>query len=157
RVREYADCLIEHGQDTYGNIQSPLFAEALDRKKLKLLENDALKRVAALTFEEWGIRVNDRMLIGGNPHCEDFYQVLYALSDVTGESKYRAIADRSLEWFFKHCQSSETGLLYWGEHSGWDFLADARINASKSGNMHEFYRPWVFWDRCWELAPDQCR
>src|SRR5262249_1655201 len=121
-------------------------------------EGDTLKSVAALTFEEWGIRINDRMLTGGNPqHCEDFYQVLYALSDVTGQPKYGSIADRSLEWFFKHCQSSETGLLYLGEHSGWDFLADARITISKSGNMHEFYRPWVFWDRCWELAPDQCR
>ena len=33
-VRAYADAMIEHGRDTYGEVHSPLFAAALDRKTL---------------------------------------------------------------------------------------------------------------------------
>ena len=34
-ARAYADAMIKHGRDTYGEVHSPLFAGALDRKKLK--------------------------------------------------------------------------------------------------------------------------
>ena len=156
-VRAYADCLIVHGQDTYGSAQSPLFAEALDRRTLKLLEGDALKRVAAMKFEEWGIRSHDRMLTAANPmHCLNFYQVLYALTRITGNGKYAGAADQSLKYFFERCQSPVTGLMYWGEHAGWDLRTDAAMEGA-AANTHEFFRPWVLWERSWELAPDACR
>ncbi|MBM3858129.1 MAG: hypothetical protein FJ395_00595 [Verrucomicrobia bacterium] len=152
-VRAYADCMVEHGRDTYGKEHSPLFAEALDRRTLKMLEGDALKKAKALTFEEWLIRPNDRMLTGANPmHCLNLYQVLYALTEITSEKRYAAEADASLKYFFEHCQSPATGLLYWGEHAGWDLLDDAPIKQHR----HEFYRPWVLWERCWNLAPEAC-
>lgn len=156
-VRAYADAMLEHGRDTVGAEHSPLFAEALDRKTLKLLEGDALKKAAGISRAAWGIRPGDRMLAGGNPqHCQNLYQALYALTQATGETRYAAEADKSLKWFLEHCQSPATGLLCWGEHSGWDFLAEKRL-ATPQGNTHEFYRPWVLWDRCWELAPEPCR
>ncbi len=157
RVRAYADCMIDHGQDTYGAVHSPSFAEALDRKTLKLLEGDALKRAAGIKREEWGIRSHDRMLGGGNPqHCENLYQVLYALGDITADKKYTAVADQSLEWFLTHCQSEETGLFWWGEHAGWDFLTEKPLE-KPAGNTHEMYRPWVLWERSWKLSPEACR
>jgi len=152
-VRAYADCMIERGRDTYGKEHSPLFAEALDRRTLKLLEGDALQKARELTFEEWLIRPNDRMLTGANPmHCLNLHQVLYALTEITGEKRYAAEADASLKFFFEHCQNPATGLLYWGEHAGWDLLNDAPIPSHR----HEFYRPWVLWERCWSLSPEAC-
>ncbi len=156
-VRAYADAMLAHGRDVYGAQHSPLFAEALDRKTMRMLEGDALKNAAAITRAAWGIRPGDRMLGGANPqHCQNLYQVLYALSVVTGDRRYAAEADKSLNWFLQHCQSPATGLFYWGEHAGWDFLTEKRL-ATPQGNTHEFYRPWVLWDRCWELAPEPCR
>jgi len=156
-VRAYADAMLMHGRDTYGQEHSPLFAEALDRGTLRLLDGDALKKVAAISRDDWGIRPSDRMLAGANPqHCENLYQVLYALSEITGEKRYAMEADRSLTFFFEHCQSPATGLLYWGEHAGWDFRNDKPIN-KPSGNTHEFYRPWVLWQRSWQLAAEPCR
>ncbi|HUT37135.1 MAG TPA: hypothetical protein VNE39_26880 [Planctomycetota bacterium] len=156
-VRAYADAMLEHGRDTYGAEHSPLFAEALDRKTFKLLEGDALKKAAGISRAAWGIRPGDRMLAGGNPqHCQNLYQALYALTQATGEAKYAAEADESLKWFLEHCQSPATGLFCWGEHAGWGFLTEKRL-ATSQGNTHEFYRPWVLWDRCWELAPEPCR
>jgi len=39
----------------------------------------------------------------------DFYQLLNALTQVTGDQKYRAAADDALRYFFEHCQSPATG------------------------------------------------
>ena len=153
-VRDYADAMLEQGRDVYGTQHSPLFAEALDRKTGRLLEGDALQQVAGLPFDQWGIRPHDRMLAGANPqHCENLYQILYALSTLTGEPRYAEAADQSLQFFFTHCQSPATGLLWWGEHAGWDFRTEQRIE-KPAGTTHEFYRPWVLWDRSWQLAPE---
>lgn len=156
-VRDYADAMIEHGRDVYGNEHSPLFAEALDRRSMRMLEGDALKKAASIPREAWGIRPHDRMIAGANPqHCQNLYQVLYALTEVAGEKRYADAADRSLEFCFQHCQSPATGLLCWGEHAGWDFHTEKRID-KPAGNVHEFYRPWMLWDRSWRLAPEPCR
>lgn len=156
-VRDYADAMMENGRDVYGTQHSPLFAETLDRQTGRLLEGDALQQVAALPFDKWGIRPHDRMLAGANPqHCQNLYQILYALSTLTGQSRYAEAADESLQFFFTHCQSPVTGLLWWGEHAGWDFRTEQPIE-KPAGTTHEFYRPWVLWDRSWQLAPEPCR
>jgi hypothetical protein len=46
--------------------------------------------------------------------------------------------------------------LWWGEHAGWDFLTEKPID-KPAGDTHEFYRPWLLWDRSWQLAPEACR
>jgi len=144
-VRAYADAMIEHGRDAYGQTASPLYAATLDRSTLKLPESAAPPCVP-------GVRSHDRALYGANPmHDENLYQVLYGLSKVTGEPRYAAEADKALRWFFEHCQSPATGLMAWGEHMHWDFRSD-----SAAGTIHEFFRPWVLWDRSCVLAPEAC-
>ena len=156
-VQAYAEAMIDHGRDVHGQEHSPLFAEALDRKTMRMLEGDALKRVAGISRGSWGIRPHDRMIAGGNPqHCQNLYQVLYALTEATGQKRYAEEADRSLAFFLHHCQSPATGLFCWGEHAGWDFNTERRID-KPAGDIHEFYRPWVLWERCWRLAPEPCR
>jgi hypothetical protein len=99
------------------------------------------------------IRGGDRALGGANPmHDQNLYQILHALSAITGRKKYAAEADEILKWFFENCQSSATGLLAWGEHASWDFERDKLAGQ----NRHEFFRPWVLWERSWELAPEAC-
>jgi hypothetical protein len=146
-VKGYADLLLEQGTDRYGNVHSPLLASALDRNTLTLLpENPG---------EVEGIRACDRSLDGANVfHDQDVYQVLYELTEATGDKRYAAHADKALKWFFANCQSPATGLMAWGEHVGWGFESEAASFAG--GDSHEFYGPWVLWDRCFELAPQQC-
>ena len=152
-VRGYADAMIEQGRDTYGQTQSPLFAAALDRKTGRLPEGDGLKRILEIPRADWGIRANDRTLSGANPmHDQNLYQVLYGLTKITGDARYADEADKALGWFFEHCQSPATGLMAWGEHIGWDFRTEKPIR-----NTHEFFRPWVLWDRSFKLAPEACR
>jgi rhamnogalacturonyl hydrolase YesR len=153
-VRAYADALLEQGRDRYGEIESPLFAAALDRQTMALLEGETLEGVLAMPFDAWGIRAHDRTLYGANPmHDAHLYQVLYVLSEISGDPKYTKAADDALRWFFTHCQSAATGLFAWGEHIGWDFRTEARID-KQGGNTHEFFRPWVLWERSLALAPE---
>ncbi|MHC4213749.1 MAG: hypothetical protein ACYSWP_10300 [Planctomycetota bacterium] len=146
-VTNYADALLEHGRDTYGDVKSPLIASALDRSTLSLIDKE-LRRMP-------GIRNGDRSLYGANVmHDQDLYQLLYGLTTVTGDKKYADEADKSLGWFFKNCQSPNTGLMAWGEHIGWGFKVDS-LAFARGGN-HEFYVPWVLWEKSFALAPDAC-
>lgn len=143
KVKAYADCMIKNGRDHYGKANSPLFAAALDRSDFN---------ANAKFWGIHGIRGSDRVLTGANPmHDQNLYQILYALSDITGNKSYAQEADKALKYFFKNCQSPATGLMAWGEHLGWDFQKDNIISAKPP---HEFFRPWILWDRTWKLAPD---
>lgn len=136
--------MLAEGRDSYGPVHSPLFASALDRKVLKL-------PTSAPPPPE-GVREGDRTLTGGNPmHDENFYRLLYALSDLTSDKKYREAADSALAFFLSHCQSEATGFFAWGEHLGWDFQTERVL---KGRDEHEYYRPWVLWDRCFVPNPD---
>ncbi|HQM49526.1 MAG TPA: hypothetical protein PLJ71_12640 [Candidatus Hydrogenedentes bacterium] len=141
-VRGYADAMIAGGTDKYGDITSPLFTSVLDRATLT---------IPGELPEMKDIRKSDRAYQGGNPmHDECFYQLLYELSDATGDARYCEAADASLKWFFEHAQSPATGLLAWGEHLYWDFKREAM-----GGNdNHEFYRPWVLYEASYRLAPE---
>ncbi|MHC4336676.1 MAG: hypothetical protein ACYSTG_01840, partial [Planctomycetota bacterium] len=122
-VKSYAETLIEHGRDTYGKSSSPLIATTLDRKTLRIFEEEQLDKLWHMRlkdWENWRVRNRDRMMTGANPmHDQNLYQVLYALTEITGDKHYAQEADRTIEWFFRHCQSPSTGLMAWGEHMGW--------------------------------------
>ncbi len=155
-ARAYANTMIYAGRDRYGERPSPLFAAALDRHTFSLLEGEALERVRAIPKEEWGIRNHDRALTGANPmHDQNLYQVLYALSALSGEPSYHQAADRALQWFFTHAVNPDTHFLAWGEHLSWDFRAERPFLASGGDiGTHEYFRPWVLWPQSFSLAPD---
>lgn len=145
-VEAYAAALMERGRDSQGSDKSPLVASALDRQSFRM---GSFPPIA-------GIRGGDRILRGANPmHDENLYQILYALTILTGKPDYAREADRTLSYFFAHCQSPDTGLLAWGEHLGWDFEREA-LCSGNAAESHEFFRPWVLWDRSFDLAREPC-
>lgn len=153
-VQDFADTMLEFGRDHYGAEQSPLFATTLDRETKAIPEGPRREALYNLKREEWGIREHDRMMTGANPmHDLNFYQILYSLSKVTGESCYAQEADATLKWFFENCQSDVTGLMAWGEHIGWDFYSEKLID-KKAGTNHEFYRSWELWPEIYRLSPE---
>jgi hypothetical protein len=107
-----------------GRDKNGLFLSALDRNTLAPLTN----RPAAPE----GVRLSDRVgdqdgpLVGSNPyHDENLLRLLSTLTDLSAKPHYRAAVDAELKWF--------------------------ATNASPVAL--ERFRPWVLWDRCFELEP----
>ncbi|MHC4706458.1 MAG: hypothetical protein ACYS8I_05150 [Planctomycetota bacterium] len=99
-VKAYADALIEHGRDSYGQVMSPVFLAGC-------IDLDS-KQFVRRKLEGQGIREGDRAY-GANPHHDlNLYQTLYALTKLTGDKRYEQEADKSLKWFFENCQSPNT-------------------------------------------------
>ena len=153
-VRRYADTMIERGRDIYGPVKSGLLLSALDRTTLGPLQ--------VRPAPPGGIRRGDRpgrpwvAMNGANPMLDqNLLRVFYTLSEITGNPRYRQVADEELDWFFHHTQSPKTSLLPWGEHLSWDTIEDRPISGGEE-TMHEFARPWALWDRCFALAPEAC-
>jgi hypothetical protein len=151
-VYRYADTMLASGRDTVGPQKTGLFLSALDRERLQPL--------AVRPAPPAGIRRGDRVgepwepLVGANPHHdENLLRVLYTLSDLSAKPVYREAADAELKWFLENAASPSTHLLPWGEHMSWNVVTDAAMPRNEDG-VHEFYRPWVLWDRCFDLAPD---
>jgi hypothetical protein len=154
-VRGYADAMIAHGRDTCGPQKTGLILSALDRMTMTPL--------AVRPSPPGGIRRGDRpgrawsAMNGANPQLDqNLLRVLYTLSEITGETRYARMADDELTWFFTHAMSPKTNLLSWGEHLSWDVMLDVAISGGDE-MMHEFARPWVLWDRCFALVPDESR
>lgn len=145
-VSSYIDTLLLKGRDIYGSEESPLLAVALDENSQKIYEEmpDNLD----------GLRPQDRIWSGANPmHDQNIYQVLYSMTTITGDSSYGENADKIIDWFFENTQSPKTGLMAWGEHSGWDFHLEDLPDKNGQEDIHEFFRPWVLWNRTNTLAP----
>lgn len=147
-VKSYADAMIQNGRDTYGAEHSPLFASTLNRETLKLPEIDEISEIT-------GVRIRDRSLTGANLiHDTDLLKILFEISDVHGTKKYEEEANKTLQYFFKNCQSPATGLMCWGEHLFWDFINDD-CGYAPNYDFHEA-KEWPFWDQSYKLAPDAC-
>ena len=168
----YADAMLAHGRDTYGEGEVPsgdskrsgLFLSAMDRRTLTPLGHvppvpegaRAGDRVYDRTAPE-----AERRLVGCNPgHDQQLYALLYGLSEATGEPRYAAAADAALGWFFANARSGPdasvevpTGLVAWGEHLSWDPFRDRAISSIWSFRTHEFYGPWRLWHRVPPGAP----
>ena len=148
-VKDYADAMVSSGRDVYGPEQTPLFASTLNRRNLKIGSKEEFGDID-------GVRNNDRSISGSNPLRDaELYEILYNLENITGDESYAREADNSLEFFFNHCQSPETGLMAWGEHLYWDFENEACGYGKANEDYHEC-GVWPFWDTCYRLAPEAC-
>jgi hypothetical protein len=152
KVYGYANAMLEHDRDTYGPQKSGLFLSALDRKTLGPLK---IRPKAPA-----GIREEDRPgnpaqpLVGANLHLDqNLLRLLYFLKEMSGENRYAQAADNAIKWFLNNTQSPDTGLLPWGEHLCWNVITD-KVASGHSEPVHEFARPWLLWDKCFELAPE---
>jgi hypothetical protein len=164
-VKAYADVMIEYGTDHYGPQHTPQFAGMLIRTDPPALPPDPV-------FPPPGSKTDERLVLNlpnifkgsnlahkvtyrGGDVGDDagLYQLLYRLSEVTGNPKYSKAADASLAWFLAHAPMKETGLLPWGEHTGWDFRREHYDHGYPFDNRHEFDSRWPLWEKFVELQP----
>ncbi|HEY2573477.1 MAG TPA: hypothetical protein VGH65_05380, partial [Verrucomicrobiaceae bacterium] len=152
-VRGYADAMIDHSRSQLPEPRTPLFPIVVTRDKYQIPTGKVGNLVVARTPQEFKNIANIH-------HDLNLYQIFYALTKLTGDPKYATEADRVIEYFLKHCQEPKYGFFCWGEHLGWDLLQNAPggfpAADPKNGMIHEFYRPWIYWEKSWDMAPDPC-
>ena len=161
----YAEAMIEHGRDTYGEVHSPLFAAQMTRQEYKVPKDP---HDVFPPMDDFGLRYDDRAWGSANAHHSiGLYELLYKMSENTGEEKYAAAADAAIEYTYKNLRSPKTDLLAWGEEISWMLHYDApRLSGdgimdgtyqgrSYDNDLHEPGTVWPaeFWDRAFTLAP----
>ena len=155
-ARAYADAMLAQGRDRYGPVHAPVFAVMLDREAMRLLDDP--ERTVPFTREEVGLRAIDRSWNAANPDNDTgLHELLYRLSEDTGDVRYAEAADSSLRWFLENTQHGETGLLAWGEHTAWrlDEERPTRHPKNRWADLkHELHPVWPLWPDVFRLAPD---
>ena len=131
-ARRFADEMIARGTDRWGAEHSPQFASMLLRTDPPELLPDAVFLTDGPDKDRMHVqnlpniyksnnRANKITYRGGDVAVDAaLYQLLYAIARDTGDSRYAAAADASLQWFLANAPLPN-GLLPWGEHTGWDF------------------------------------
>jgi len=154
-VYGYVNAMLDHGRDAYGPQKSGLFLSALDRKTLAPLTTCPPAPAGVPSVGCAGPRGGP--LVGANPQTDqNLLRLLYFLKGLSGEDRYAQAADAELRWFLKNTPSPQTGLLPWGAHLSWNVMTD-EVACGTEQPLHEFCRPWMLWERCFELAPDESR
>ena len=149
-IYRYADTMLERGRDTHGPQKTGLFLSALDRATLAPLTNRP--PAPAGIREESRVGNSNGPLVGANPQQDqNLLRLLYTLSELSGKKHYREAADAELKWLLENAGTARKSLVPWGPHMSWNVMADEP--AANDANVR-FFRPWMLWDRCFELAPE---
>ncbi|WP_170266492.1 hypothetical protein [Brevifollis gellanilyticus] len=152
-VKRFADAMIDHSRENLPHKEVPLFPLTLLRDSYQIPRIKVGNLVNARVPQEFKTTANIH-------HDLNLYQIFDALSVITGDPKYAAESEKVIGWFLKHCQEPQYGFFCWGEHLGWDLLRNDPggylLDKPKDSMIHEFYRPWIFWERSWKLAPEAC-
>ncbi len=152
-VRGFADLLIEHGRDDYGEKKSPLFAAQL---------NVVTRRIPAGSAEDPGVWNNHFEVAGYQPYCQNLLSdlglldLLRTLTRVTGDPKYDQARRDYLDYVLNHTRDPRSGYIPWGEHVGYDIVHGA-IHVGDVKYWHEVKAYNVPWDQLWEINPDATR
>ncbi|TWT66933.1 Periplasmic pectate lyase [Posidoniimonas polymericola] len=150
-VQAYADALVDHGTDTYGAVHSGMI--------LSMLNRHTLQPYNSMPAMPDTVRFDDRVVpYGSNVNLDqNLYRTLYALSEVTSNSKYGMAADSALSAFLEYTQAPATGFFAWGEHLSWDLQADAYgthvTNGGSPYPIHEPKRTTALYEKFYELNP----
>jgi hypothetical protein len=168
-VQRYADAMLQHGTDRYGEQQTPQFAGFLMRRDPAVLPQPPVyaeegsgtdpRDVLNFPLVYKGNNRAHKITYRGGDVADDagLYLTLYELSKVTGEARYAEAADAALRWFLTHGRDPATGLPAWGEHTGWDFREERADQGFPFDLKHEFESRWPLYDKFLELQPERSR
>ena len=140
----YADYMIEHGRDTYGQKHSPLFVTGIDRKTGKRISPPFAHVKRKPFMPGWErdreLRGSDRNYGNADPLDQlTLLRIMHRLSLMTGEKRYAEEADKTAAWWMANTQT-KIGLYPWGSHTYWNLDKDS------GGGTFEFNHVWPYWN-----------
>lgn len=150
----YVDAMLKQGRDTQGEQKTGLLLSALDRATPGPLADRPA--APAGVDEAWRAGGATGPLVGANPqHDQNLLRVLYTLRELSSKPLYAEAADAELKWFLQNA-SPDAAVAAWDNGSTWNIATDKLISADKQAPP-EAMRPWMLWDRCFEIAPEESK
>jgi hypothetical protein len=150
-AKDYASAMVDRD---YGQIDD-IFPTMIDRETMSLHDNP--REAWPIRREETGVRNIDRAFNAANPrHDQALHELLYLLTEDTGNAKWARAADASYSWFLEHTQHPKTGLLAMGDHLGWRLDTNEPVrhpNSEWADLKHEFHEDMP-WPKLFELNPE---
>ncbi len=152
-VRTCLDNLLEHGTDRYGPVHTPMIMSIID-----LRTNESPREPEVLD----GLIRSEGRLHRRNPGGADLWddqpllRALYAMSKLSGESKYGEAADAYIKVYFERARKPN-GLLAWGSHIYYDAYTDAPGGDQEGAGPHETLVLCPEWGQMSRVAPEAVR
>ncbi len=139
-VQAFADTVIKHGRDTYGDKHTPLFVDGLHADTLEpaIWKKDG---------ESW--------VLCNVASQQPLFRLLDGLTVLTGEDSYRKAAKKATRFTFNHLQAPN-GLLYWGGHTAWDLKQEKPVG-QYDDLIHEVKGHQPYYRFMWQVDPESTR
>lgn len=135
-VLDWADRVLENCRDRYGPLHTPLFIDGIDT---------FTGQPAVWKFQ------NETWIISNFANHQHLLRTLVALTNLTGQTRYRDAAVAATRYMFDHYQDP-SGLLYWGGHQLIDLASDSRKEGFDTPS-HELKNTIPFYEFLWQIDP----
>lgn len=132
-IETFADNLLKHGMDNYGDIPTDMWAAVIDTRDFSVPKS-------GVPITE-GVREYDRALGGSNIyHDVVTMKVFKTLSTLKNDDKYAEAVQKYMKSYLALAQNPETGLLGWGEHLYYNFYLDkVYVGPIEPTKVSDFY------------------
>ncbi len=138
-VMEFAENVLKFGRDRYHERPSPLFADGID-----VNTGEHLKWVLP----------GGREVVVSNLACQqNLYRTLTALTNITGDPKYKEAAQTGLKYHFDYL-ADDSGLLQWGGHRFIDLLTLEPTGPGGKEMVHELKNAFPYYELMYEVNPE---
>ena len=134
-VVAFADSVLKDAADRYRPAPTPLLANGID----------------VFTKEQlvWHFADGKDAVLSDFTEQQNFMRVLVALTNLTGEARYKDAARANYSYYFAHFQD-EGGLLRWGGHCAIDLKSLQPVGPL----IHELKNAYPFYELMYEVNPD---
>ena len=134
----FADNVLKHGSDRYHEPPTALFADGID--------------ITTGEHVRWSFKDSQRV-ISNLANQQNLLRFLCALSDLTGDAKYRDAAAATIKYHFDNLMDS-SGLFNWGGHKFLDLETIEIMGPDNKSLYHELKNALPFYDLMYEVNPE---
>lgn len=138
-VHRFADTVLQHGRDTYGEKHTPLFVDGL--------------HVESLEPARWKCR-GQTWVLSNFASQQPLLRTLDGLTALTGREQYRQAAEDATRYALEHLRSPN-GLLYWGGHLAWDLEQERPVG--QYDDVHELKGHQPYYRLMWRVNAPAAR
>lgn len=147
-VKTFANNVLDSGIDKWSGKNTPLLADGID-----LTTGEPLEYVydGSIGLRGEGGKPN-HWIIHNLASQQNLFKVFVALSNLTGDKKYREAAEKSIKYHFDSLRS-ESGLLRWGGHQLIDLRTLKPIGHSwrTNNHVHELKDVYPYYQLMWDV------